>query len=89
MKKSLVVFITLVISLFCLVGCGCEAQSSEGNSSQNQRSMFVEVENGYEYYVVYHKDTKVMYSVSDGAYNRGTFTALLNPDGTPMLYECN
>lgn len=30
---------------------------------------------------------KVMYAVSGGAYNNGTFTLLVNPDGTPMLWE--
>ena len=40
---------------------------------------------GYD--VVYQKDTKVMYVVSRGTYNQGTFTMLVNPDGSPMLYE--
>lgn len=29
----------------------------------------------------------IMYAISDGYYNHGTFTVLLNPDGTPMLWE--
>ena len=37
--------------------------------------------------IVYDKDTKVMYSISNGARNRGTLTVLLNADGTPKIWE--
>ena len=37
--------------------------------------------------IVYDKDTKVMYSISNGTYNRGTPTVLLNADGTPKIWE--
>lgn len=50
-------------------------------------SMFVEVEETSEFRVLYHRETKVMYAVSVGGYNRGNFTVLVNPDGSPMLYE--
>ena len=50
-------------------------------------NMFVRVEYNGDYKVVYHKDTKVMYAVSCGQYNKGTFTLLVNSDGSPMLYE--
>lgn len=46
-----------------------------------------EVEDMSTWKVVYHKKTKVMYAVSDGSYNYGTFTLLVNADGTPMIWE--
>ena len=49
--------------------------------------MFITVESGLDYKVVYHRDTKVMYAVSEGSSNIGTFTLLVNPDGSPMLYK--
>ena len=49
--------------------------------------MFVEVERATNWKIVYHKDTKVMYAVSNGGCNQGTFTLLVNEDGTPMLYK--
>lgn len=49
--------------------------------------IFVQIYRGYDYRLVYHKDTKVMYVVSDGRYNSGTFTVMLNADGTPMVWE--
>lgn len=89
MKKSFVILITLALFMFGLTGCSGTKQVSEENVSQTEYSMFIEVENGHDYYVAYHKDTKVMYAISDGAYNRGAFITLLNADGTPMLYEDN
>ena len=89
MKKGFIVLITLVLFMFGLTGCSESNQMSEESASESEYSMFIEVENGWEYYVVYHKDTKVMYAISDGSYNRGTFTVLLDADGTPMLYEDN
>lgn len=88
MKKSFIVLITLALLSFGLTGCGVTPQYEE-SASESGYSMFVIVEDGSTYSIVYHKDTKVMYAISDGGYNHGTFTVMLNPDGTPMLYEGN
>lgn len=83
MKKLLIL---LSISLVCLVGCaGCNTY--EHPSSDYNGSTFATLEVHGGYYVVYNKQTKVMYVVSNGAYNEGTFTLLVNADGTPMVYE--
>lgn len=49
--------------------------------------MFVEVERTMIYRVVYHKDTKVMYTISYGTHNSGAFTLLVDENGDPMLWE--
>lgn len=49
--------------------------------------MFVCIETTMNWKVVYHKETKVMYAVSFGSYNIGTFTPLYNADGTLQIYE--
>ena len=83
MKKLLIL---LSISLVCLVGCaGCETR--EHPSSNYQGCTFAVLETGSCYSIVYNKQTKVMYAVSGGYYNGGTFTLLVNADGTPMTYE--
>ncbi len=80
MKKLLIL---LSISLVCLVGCaGCNTYEHPNNDY-----MFATLERHTAYYVVYNKQTKVMYVVSNGVYNEGTFTLLVNADGTPMVYE--
>lgn len=70
--------------------CGCSSnyvETKKTNQAEKNTSMFVEIETTSKWMVVYHKDTKVMYAVSYGSYNVGTFTLLINADGTPMLYE--
>lgn len=83
MKKFLVVVFISVIVFF---GCGCQKIAEEKTRGS---SMFVCVETELTWKIVYHQTTKVMYAVSQGMYNMGTFTMLLNADGTPMLYEGN
>lgn len=75
--------ILTVIACMMLSSCSkVETAKSEDNTA-----MFVTVETTTFWKIVYQKDTKVMYVVSDGSYNHGTFTLLVNADGTPMLYE--
>jgi hypothetical protein len=62
-----------------------EEEVSKDNTSS--LSMFIQVEDGNCYKIVYHRETKVMYAISYGHYNGGNFTVMLNADGTPMLWE--
>lgn len=83
MKKS---FIILALAMMAML-FGCGAKLSQGEADKDVLSMFVKVEDGGLWDVYYHKDTKVMYVVSDATYNTGTFTVLVNADGSPMLWE--
>jgi len=72
-----------MIALMCFAACDnpVEKNTHLGNSD------FVMVERTDDFYIVYHKETKVMYAVSDSNYNHGNFTLLVNADGTPMTYK--
>ena len=83
MKKILVI---CMICVFLLCGC-TPIQVEKTTTKKEETSMFIIIEEALTWRVVYHKDTKVMYAVSFGTYNNGTFTLLVNADGTPMLYE--
>ena len=83
MKKRISNVILVAVLLLSLTGCA----SVESESSSNDKSMFVCVEITSTWQVVYHRETKVMYAVSAGGYNSGTFTVLLDADGNPMLWE--
>lgn len=83
MKKKLITI--LIVGMLSLTACA--KVESVNDNKQNETSMFVEVETTSAWKVVYHKETKVMYVVSWTSYNYGNFTLLVNPDGTPMLYE--
>jgi PBP1b-binding outer membrane lipoprotein LpoB len=90
MKKVMKKVITILCICLLLAGCKETSENNEGNNQQKEskqkKSEFVTIENGWDYKVVYHKDTKVMYVMSNGGYNDGTFTLLVNADGTPMVY---
>ena len=83
MKKIFLIIAISVIALMCFAACDnpVEKNTHLGNSD------FVMVESTDDFYIVYHKETKVMYAVSDSNYNHGNFTLLVNADGTPMTYK--
>ena len=83
MKKLLVMILCMVL----LTGCGNRTDSQDSEGAEGNMFVCVQPTDLNDYYVVYQKDTKVMYAVSTGYYNRGNFSLLVNPDGTPMLYE--
>ena len=83
--KKLITFLMAIALCACLfVGC-TGSLAVEEEVSRN--SSFIIVEDGASYYIVYHKDTKVMYAVSAGGYSCSIFCLLVNPDGTPMIWE--
>lgn len=79
----------IVACIVILSGCSNVTVENESqyNNNDTTTSMFVIVECAGDWLVVYNKDTKVMYAVSKSSYNRGNFTLLVNPDGTPMIWE--
>ena len=79
MKK--IIALMIVVLAVALTGC------SKIEDKTSDESGFVIVECTNAWYIVYHKETKVMYAVSRGSYNCGTFTLLVNEDGTPMIWE--
>lgn len=83
MKKILMALLS-VLCVFAMAGCDTTKVKRE---NLNSESMFVIVEEVYEWMVVYHKETKVMYAVSYGHENHGTFTLLVDENGNPMLWE--
>ena len=84
MKKLLVAMFALVIAISV---SACGANQPEKVDDADVPSRFVIVEQADTWSVAADKDTRVMYVVSNGAYNRGTFTLLVNADGTPLVYE--
>lgn len=83
-------FIAGVVScIMILSGCSNVTVKNENqyNNEDTVKSMFVIVEKAPYWFIVYNKDTKVMYAVSKSSHNYGNFVLLVNPDGTPMIWE--
>ena len=79
MKRLLVVLMVFALCACLFAGC------SESNAN-TRRSDFVFIERVGQFEYVYHKDTGVIYVMYFNA-NHSTMTVMLNPDGTPMVWE--
>lgn len=86
MKKRIITLLLTIIIGLSISACSSTSVQNV-NDGKQQVSMFVVIENTYDWIVVYHKETKVMYVVSDGDYNHGTFTLLVDENGDPLLYK--
>ena len=73
----------LMLSLL-LAGCG---KSSESDVVSKVNSRFVCVEEHMRWRIVVDRETGVMYVMSCGMYNTGTFTLMVDADGNPLIYR--
>lgn len=79
MKRLLVVLMVFALCACLFAGC------SESNIHiRDSDFVFIERVGQFEY--VYHKDTGVVY-VMYFCGHHGAMTVMLNPDGTPMIWE--
>lgn len=62
------------------------ACKKEANCNNKDRFVIVEVHNG-AYNIYYDRYTYVMYVMSAGHYNHGTFTLLVDRHGDPLIYR--
>ena len=76
----------LIFLIASMIFTGCEMPKPL-SEIENGTSMFVLIENGEYWKVVYHRETKVMYIMADVAHSRGIFTVMLDADGKPLLYK--
>lgn len=82
MKKLCLIFFLVILAVTL---CGCAATATAQNPAAESRFVIVEKTGHWE--VVYDKETLVMYAVSWGTYNCGTFTPLYDTDGSPLLWK--
>lgn len=88
-KKVLALIFSVTVLSTVLAGCDdvAETEKTYNTKAEDLKSMFVEVEQAINWRIVYDKETKVMYAVSNGGYNRGTFTLLVDENGNPKLWD--
>lgn len=82
--KKFIAIVLITLTMLSMTACVTK-RTSEAVKGETSRMVCVEETNAY--CIVYDKYTKVMYAVSDGRYNRGTFTLLVDADGNPLLYN--
>lgn len=82
--KNLIAVVLVTVMLLSMTACTTK-RTSEAVKGKDSR--MIEIEDTASYCIVYDKYTKVMYAVSDGMYNYGTFTLLVDANGSPLLYN--
>lgn len=83
MKRiAMVIFIMLLVE-----GCAKVEKANSQKKKSDNISRFVAVEYESMWEVVADRETGVMYAVSNGGYNHGTFTLLVDADGKPLIYK--
>lgn len=82
MKKWIV-----AVMLVALLIVGCAKTVTVESHGVFDASMFRTVETQGDWKIVADRKTGVMYAVSAGGYNRGTFTLLVDVDGNPLTYK--
>lgn len=84
MRKFFTLLVTLLLCT-TLFSCSDNVTVSDEDTGEGT-SMFVQIEQADHWIVVYHRETKVMYVVSDDEYIQGIFTVLVDENGDPMIY---
>lgn len=79
------IFAVFIFAAFVIASC--QTPALDKGVKTNDKSRFVVVEKCWSWQVVYDKETLVMYAVSDGGYNNGNFTLLVESDGKPLLWK--
>ena len=84
MKKLIAILMLAVM----LVGCGASSESDAIDGEKSNQKRFVSVEKrSWAYEIMVDRETRVMYVVSDGSYNHGTFTVMVDENGKPLTWE--
>lgn len=79
----------MLLAVLALAGCSTmgKVDSQKISEAEIDNRMFMVVSEESSGRVLVDKSTGVMYWASDNSYNRGNLTLLVNPDGTPRIWE--
>lgn len=83
MKKLIAIFMAISLCACLFVGCGVEELYRD--TWADSGFTLIDVQGQMDY--VYHNETKVVYVFIRYDSYRAGMTVLLNPDGTPMIWE--
>lgn len=86
MKNKVLIMVILLTAI--LSGCGERTIQNEAKKEQDSyNTYFIRISSEYNGAIVYDSRTGVQYWRSEGAYNYGTLTVLLDADGKPLIYK--
>lgn len=82
--KKLIVILMLAVTL---AGCGSSNESDIRDGEKSNQKRLVLVEDEWPYKIMVDRETRVMYVVSNGRYNCGTFTVMVDESGKPLMWD--
>ena len=83
MKRMIII---VLMAIMAIMLTGCEPTVKVDKALVPESSRFIEVELiTSRWMIVADKETGVMYAVSNGGYNTGTFTLLVDENGKPLI----
>lgn len=80
----------LTIMLLTIILSGCSERTIQNEAKKEQDSYntyFIRISEECDGDIVYDSRTGVQYWRSNGGYNHGTLTVLLDTDGKPLIYK--
>ena len=77
----------IITALTILLATGCAKVENITEQEPVDVSRFERVEYTGIWEIVADRETGVMYAVSRGDYNQGTFTVLVDADGKPLIWN--
>ena len=84
MKKRILACVVVIIIISVLIS-GCV--SNEALSKTSDMFEYIGYKSEANAEIVYDTETKVMYTISDIPYNKGTMTLLVDENGKPKLWK--
>ena len=86
MKNKALIMIMLLTTI--LSSCSQRTIQNEAKKEQDSyNTYFIRISEEYSGDIVYDSRTGVQYWRSNGAYNYGTLTVLIDADGKPLIYK--
>lgn len=86
MRKAIIIGLIAGIMLSVILA-GCAPVEDTTVAQADSRTMFVVLRHERYLDVVCDVETGVLYARSNATYNTGALTLLVNPDGTPRIWE--
>lgn len=83
-KRIVIVVLAVILAAFTLCGA-LMLQKADAASNMGFEVLYGGTWDTVR--ILYDRETGVMYVMSNGSYNVGTMTVMVNSDGTPRVYE--
>lgn len=79
--------VAAIVTLAAFLSFAIKDSTAKSSAHADSGKIFTTVQTDWNWEIVYDRGTGVMYAVSAGHKNNGTFTLLVDADGMPRIWE--